>query len=225
MVPSFPLFLNCCVFHVHRFYDNEKQDVQFSWEKSDTQKHSKEPLSVYKVSAAAAAAPLLIPEDSTSAGVRAKAHRFGSFKVFPESHEPYRKQILDPGSDIFLQWNRVFLFSCLVGLFVDPLFFFLPSVQTDGNSSCMGTDLNLGIVVTCFRTLADTFYLLHMFIKLRTAYVSPSSRVFGRGELVMDPKKIARRYLRTDFFIDLIATLPLPQVHHHYFFMHIFIPV
>ncbi|CAB4266564.1 unnamed protein product [Prunus armeniaca] len=152
-----------------RFYDNEKQDVQFSWEKSDTQKHSKE----HKVSAAAA--PPLIPEGSTAAGVRAKPHRFASFKVFPESHEPYKKKILDPGSDIFLQWNRIFLFSCLVALFVDPLFFYLPSVLND-------------------------------------AYVSPSSRVFGRGELVMDPKKIARRYLRTDFFIDLIATLPLPQI-------------
>ncbi|KAJ9702874.1 hypothetical protein PVL29_004563 [Vitis rotundifolia] len=76
----------------------------------------------------------------------------------------------------------------------------------------MTTDLNLGIVVTCFRTIADIFYLLHMAVKFRTAYVSPSSRVFGRGELVMDPKEIARRYLKSDFFIDLVATLPLPQI-------------
>ncbi|KAM2969677.1 hypothetical protein FF2_016745 [Malus domestica] len=197
---------------VLRFYDHDKKDVQFSWEKSDIQKHSEEPLSAYKISTAA---PLLIPDGgtSTTTGVRTnKTPRFGSFKVFSENQEPRKKQILDPGSDIFLQWNRVFLFSCLVALFVDPLFFYLPSVQNDGSSSCMTTDLNLGIVVTFFRTLADMFYLLHMFIKLRTAYVSPSSRVFGRGELVMDPKKIARRYLRTDFFIDLIATLPLPQI-------------
>ncbi|MED6219436.1 hypothetical protein PIB30_035839 [Stylosanthes scabra] len=33
-----------------------------------------------------------------------------------------------------------------------------------------------------------------------------------RGELVMDPKKIASRYIRSDFFIDVIATLPLPQI-------------
>lgn len=76
----------------------------------------------------------------------------------------------------------------------------------------MATDLNLGIVVTCFRTFADVFYLLNMAIKFRTAYVSPSSRVFGRGELVMDPRLIARRYLRSEFFLDLVATLPLPQV-------------
>lgn len=133
--------------------------------------------------------------------------------MLPENNDPLRKWIIDPGSDLFLQWNRVFLISCLVALFVDPLFFYLPSVvNNDGNSICMTTDLNLGIVITCFRTIADIFYMLHMIIKFRTAYVSPSSRVFGRGELVMDPEKIARRYLRSDFFIDLIATLPLPQV-------------
>ena len=134
-------------------------------------------------------------------------------KVFPEDHEPWRKRILDPGSELVLKWNRIFLISCLVALFIDPLYFYLPSVRVLGdNSLCMKTDLNLRIIVTFFRTSADMFYLLHMVIKFRTAYVAPSSRVFGRGELVMDPKKIAMRYLRSDFFIDLAATLPLPQV-------------
>lgn len=138
--------------------------------------------------------------------------RFGKSKVFPEESQPWRKRILDPGSEIVLQWNRIFIFSCLVALFVDPLYFYLPSIAGTENSQCVKSDLNLRIVVTCFRTVADIFYLLHVVIKFRTAYVAPSSRVFGRGELVMDPKKIARRYIRSDFFIDLIATLPLPQV-------------
>ncbi|KAL9442802.1 hypothetical protein AB3S75_016213 [Citrus x aurantiifolia] len=47
---------------------------------------------------------------------------------------------------------------------------------------------------------------------VRTGYVSPNSRVFGRGELVMDPKMISRRYLKSDFFIDLVAALPLRQI-------------
>lgn len=127
-------------------------------------------------------------------------------------NEPWHKRILDPGSDIVLQWNRVFIFACLVALFVDPLYFYLPSVGGNANTSCVKTDTELRIVVTLFRTVADLFYLLHMVIKFRTAYIAPSTRVFGRGELVMDPKKIAQRYLRSDFFIDLIATLPLPQV-------------
>ncbi|ESR63444.1 hypothetical protein CICLE_v10010159mg [Citrus x clementina] len=111
--------------------------------------------------------------------------------VFPENYEPLRRKILDPSSDIFLIWNRLFLCWCLVALFVDPLYFYLPSVVHSGNSSRMTSDLNFGIIVTCFRTFADVFYLLHMVIKFRTAYVPPNSRVFGRGELVMDPKMIS----------------------------------
>lgn len=76
----------------------------------------------------------------------------------------------------------------------------------------MMTDMNLGIIVTCFRTVADILYALQIIIKFRTAYVSPSSRVFGRGELVMDPMEIAKRYLKTEFLMDFIAALPLPQV-------------
>ncbi|KAK7327704.1 hypothetical protein VNO77_21792 [Canavalia gladiata] len=142
----------------------------------------------------------------------AETFRIGGSKVFPEDHEPWRKRILDPGSEIVLKWNRVFIVSCLVALFVDPLYFYLPSVKESTRTSCVRTDLTLRIIVTFLRTIADIFYLLHLIIKFRTAYVAPSSRVFGRGELVMDPKKIARRYVRSDFFIDLIATLPLPQM-------------
>ncbi|CAI9272950.1 unnamed protein product [Lactuca saligna] len=45
-----------------------------------------------------------------------------------------------------------------------------------------------------------------------TAYVAPSSRVFGRGELVIDSSKIAKKYIRGGFLIDVIAALPLPQM-------------
>ncbi|XP_042054705.1 cyclic nucleotide-gated ion channel 17-like [Salvia splendens] len=141
-----------------------------------------------------------------------KSLNFSGAKVFPEQQEPCHKHILDPGSDIVLNWNRVFIVSCLLALFVDPLYFYLPSIGGSEGSWCVKTDVKLRIVVTFFRTIADLFYLLHVVIKFRTAYVAPSSRVFGRGELVMDPKKIARRYLRSDFFIDLVATLPLPQM-------------
>lgn len=52
-----------------------------------------------------------------------------------------------------------------------------------------------------------------MVLKFRIAFVAPSSRVFGRGELVRDPNQIAIRYLRSDFVIDLLAMLPIPQVY------------
>lgn len=143
-------------------------------------------------------------------GKRQKPQPF--VKVFAKTNEPKWKKIIDPASDVFLFWNRIFLTFCLVALFVDPLFFLLPNVINRDYSSCMVTDFSLGITVTCFRTVADIFYMLHILVKFRTAYVSPSSRVLGRGELVKDPYKIARRYLNSDFAIDVVAALPLPQV-------------
>ncbi|CAH9087609.1 unnamed protein product [Cuscuta europaea] len=141
-----------------------------------------------------------------------ETHKFGRSKVYPENQEPLRKWVLDPGSDIVLNWNRGFIISCLLALFIDPLYFYLPIIGGTKGLSCVRTDLKLRIVVTIFRTIADFFYLLHVVIKFRTAYVAPDTRVFGKGELVMDPKLIARRYLRSGFFFDLIATLPLPQI-------------
>ncbi|URE37383.1 cyclic nucleotide-gated ion channel [Musa troglodytarum] len=124
-------------------------------------------------------------------------------------HRPWRpRRILDPGGDAVLRWNRIFLVSCLVALFVDPLYFYLLYI---GGPACVRIDVNIGIIVTFFRTVADLFYLGHMLLKFRIAFVAPSSRVFGRGELVTDPHQIAMRYLKGDFFIDLIAMLPIPQ--------------
>ncbi|KAH9304068.1 hypothetical protein KI387_008472, partial [Taxus chinensis] len=136
--------------------------------------------------------------------------RFGKSKVFAEDSEPLRRRILDPGSELVQQWNKIFLVSSLVALFLDPLYFYLPSVRD--SDACMQIDKTLAIIVTVFRSITDLFYVLHMILKFRTAYIAPSSRVFGRGELVIDPTQIAKRYLKTDFLLDLAALLPLPQL-------------
>lgn len=190
-----------------RFYSNEKEQKNLLWRRSDPHQLEKSS-SGYNVSSS------WLKTDGGFVGGSgiSETLKFGRSKVFPEEDKPWRKRILDPGSEIVLQWNRVFMVSCLLALFVDPLYFYLPSIGGTKETRCVKTELNLRIVVTCLRTVADFFYLLHMIIKFRTAYVAPSSRVFGRGELVMDPKKIARRYISSDFFIDLIATLPLPQI-------------
>ncbi|XP_075477172.1 putative cyclic nucleotide-gated ion channel 14 [Primulina tabacum] len=183
-----------------RFVNGEKQNPEVFRDKNDVQHHEKQ-LPLYKNFGNLG---------KSEGGYGDKI--LGRSKVFPEGQEPEKKTILDPESELVLKWNRIFLFFCLVALFVDPLFFYLPSVLNLDTSSCMQTDLNLGIIVTCFRTVADVFYFLHIVIKFRTAYVSPSSRVFGKGELVMDLNKIGKRYLKSEFFIDAIAALPLPQI-------------
>ncbi|CAL0319981.1 unnamed protein product [Lupinus luteus] len=136
------------------------------------------------------------------------------FRPFPKSFSlrkkvPWWYQILDPRSKFIAKWNRTFLYACLFALFLDPLYFYFPIT---GDKACMQTDIVLGVFVTFSRTVADLFFLFHMVLKFRTAYVNPKSRVYGRKELITDPHQIATRYLKSDFIIDLLATLPLPQI-------------
>ncbi|CAK9169372.1 unnamed protein product [Ilex paraguariensis] len=129
-----------------------------------------------------------------------------------DRQKPWWQQILDPGSEFVNKWNHIFLFTCLVALFVDPLYFLLPQIGRNSHDPCMSMDIPLGVTVTALRCIVDLFSFLHMAMKFRTAYVAPSSRVFGRGELVMDHRKIAMHYLKSDFVVDLVASLPLPQI-------------
>lgn len=133
------------------------------------------------------------------------------FQAYDESDpKPGKKTYLDPASQSLHRWNTFFVFSCLVAIFVDPLFYYLPYVNNEQN--CIGISVGLKKSVTVFRTITDFLYMIHMFLQFKTAYIAPSSRVFGRGDLVTDPKKIAIRYLRKDFWLDLLAVLPIPQL-------------
>lgn len=131
-------------------------------------------------------------------------------RVFSEDFERVKKKILDPQGPLIRRWNKIFLVACLVSLFVDPLFFYLPIVKND---FCIDIGIPLEVILTMVRSLADAFYIVQIFIRFRTAYVAPPSRVFGRGELVIDSGKIASRYLKKSFWIDFLAALPLPQVY------------
>ncbi|KAL8255613.1 hypothetical protein R6Q59_030680 [Mikania micrantha] len=130
-------------------------------------------------------------------------------RVFSEDYERVKKKILDPRGLTIRRWNKIFLVACLVSLFVDPLFFYLPSIK---KNVCIDIGSTLKVSLTVMRSIADVFYMLHIYVKFMTAYVAPSSRVFGRGELVIDSTKIAKRYIKGDLWIDFVAALPLPQL-------------
>ncbi|KAM7509931.1 hypothetical protein LguiB_008806 [Lonicera macranthoides] len=133
--------------------------------------------------------------------------------IIPGQHSNsiiWSHQILDPDGDIVSKWNHVFLITTLISLFIDPLYFYLPYVE--GDHSCMRTDNDSSVAITSVRSVFDLFYAFNILVKFRTAFVAPSSRVFGRGELIMDANQIANRYLKSDFIIDLAAMLPLPQI-------------
>ncbi|KAI3449265.1 hypothetical protein Pfo_005930 [Paulownia fortunei] len=121
-----------------------------------------------------------------------------------------KKKILDPQGPFLQRWNKIFVLSCIIAVSLDPLFFYTPVV--DANSLCLSLDERLEITACVLRSFIDFFYLFHIFLQFRTGFVAPSSRVFGRGELIEDPRAIAKRYLSSYFIIDILSILPLPQV-------------
>nr|GMC77791.1 putative cyclic nucleotide-gated ion channel 8 [Ipomoea batatas] len=131
--------------------------------------------------------------------------------VFPEDLKVSEKMIFDPQDKSLLFWNRLLVISCIFSVAVDPLFLYLPVFKSD-EDHCLHIDSSLAYTTTTLRTIIDSFYLIRMILQFRTAYIAPSSRVFGRGELVIDPKEIASRYIHRYFIVDLLSILPLPQI-------------
>jgi len=147
----------------------------------------------------------------------APSTKFPNFPIINRRHNANRQgnenvKIHHPRSEFITKWNNIFLIVCLISLFLDPIFFYVPTVCGE---ACIETDLDLLFFIMWLRTVCDSFYAAHIYIKFKTAFVNPSSRVFGRGKIVMDPKAIAIRYLKRDFIIDFSAMLPLPQVSDH----------
>lgn len=130
-------------------------------------------------------------------------------RVFSEDYDVADIEILDPRGPLINRWNKIFLVACLVSLFVDPLFFYVPKAS---KNVCIHVSFPLEASLTVIRSMVDAFYMIQIFVRFRTAYVAPSSRVFGRGELIIDRSKITSRYIHRNFWPELVASLPLPQV-------------
>ncbi|GAY45703.1 hypothetical protein CUMW_091360 [Citrus unshiu] len=135
---------------------------------------------------------------------------FRSHVMQSEKKSVSEKRILDPQGPFLQWWNKIFVLSCVIALSIDPLFFYMPVI--DGKRKCLGLDKTLEITACVLRSFIDTFYILRIIFQFRTGFIARSSRVFGRGELVDDPKAIAKRYLMSYFIVDILAILPLPQL-------------
>ncbi|KAG8391358.1 hypothetical protein BUALT_Bualt01G0179500 [Buddleja alternifolia] len=130
--------------------------------------------------------------------------------VFPEDLKVSERKIFDPQDKSLLFWNKLLVLSCILAVSIDPLFLYLPVF--DDENMCLHMHRNLAYTTTTLRTIIDSFYIARIVLQFRTAFIAPSSRVFGRGELVIDPKEIATRYIHRYFFVDLSSVLPLPQI-------------
>ncbi|RYR08171.1 hypothetical protein Ahy_B05g075738 isoform B [Arachis hypogaea] len=118
-------------------------------------------------------------------------------------------KVISPHSKRVKQWNKIIAIFCLVAIFLNPLFFFIPYVQKDFN--CIVINWTRTIPLVVLRSLNDLVYFLNILLQFRLAYVSAStgSRVI---DIVDHPKEIAMHYLHSYFLLDLFVVIPLPQI-------------
>ncbi|KAK4427000.1 putative cyclic nucleotide-gated ion channel 20, chloroplastic [Sesamum alatum] len=123
---------------------------------------------------------------------------------------PYIPGVMNPHAKVVQKWNKFFMISCLFAVCLDPLFFFLLYVQRD--NKCIELNWPLTTTIVALRSMTDFIYVIHILLQFRMAYVAPESTVMGAGDLVDDPKEIARHYLFGYFIFDFLIVLPLPQI-------------
>ena len=105
-----------------------------------------------------------------------------------------------------VNWWKTVLFVCVLALAVDPLFFFIPVI--DSHKFCFTLDKKLGVAVCVLRTLIDVFYVIHFIFHFITERIAPRSRASLRG----NSKPIRKRLFFFYFSVDIVSVLPIPQV-------------
>ncbi|XP_058220899.1 cyclic nucleotide-gated ion channel 1-like isoform X2 [Rhododendron vialii] len=109
-------------------------------------------------------------------------------------------KILDPrGPFLPKYWTKIVFWWFLLSNFFDYLFLYIPVIDDD--KQCLGLDENLQTAAIVLRTIFDVFYIIHMIFQFRTRFFN-----------VPSASEIALRCSCTNFLIDVLAVLPLPQV-------------
>ncbi|XP_058762218.1 probable cyclic nucleotide-gated ion channel 20, chloroplastic [Vicia villosa] len=102
------------------------------------------------------------------------------------------------------RWNRLLAIFCLVSIFIDPLFFF--TIHVNKETKCIPINWVIAKALVGMRSITDFVFLLNILLQFWLAYVSPKSRV------VEGLTKIALKYFKGYFLIDLCVVIPLPQI-------------
>ncbi|XP_045817192.1 probable cyclic nucleotide-gated ion channel 20, chloroplastic [Trifolium pratense] len=118
--------------------------------------------------------------------------------------------VMNPHTKVVQHWNRFLAISCILSIFVDPLFFFL--IYVNKRDKCILINWDMAKILVVLRSITDFVYFLNILLQFRLAYISPESRVVGAGDLVDHPMKIALNYFRSYLCVDLFVVLPLPQI-------------
>ncbi|GAB2277911.1 Cyclic nucleotide-gated ion channel 4 [Dionaea muscipula] len=117
-------------------------------------------------------------------------------------------RVLDPRASWVQDWNRVFLLVCTLGLFVDPLFFYVLSISE--TYLCLFVDGWFAITLTVLRCMMDALHVWNMWLQLKTTRHPYGGGGGAEGKGTGHVPVL--RYLKAMSKFDLFVILPLPQV-------------
>ncbi|KAI3809962.1 hypothetical protein L1987_19567 [Smallanthus sonchifolius] len=122
---------------------------------------------------------------------------------------------LDPRAPWVHEWNRVFLLVCVMGLFVDPLFFYTLSISE--SSMCVYIDGWLAVLVTALRCMTDALHVWNMWLHFKMNRWWRSSTPLQLR--FCTDKTTARTAVprlmtvaKNHYLFDVFVILPIPQV-------------
>lgn len=120
-------------------------------------------------------------------------------------------------------WNTILVTSCVIAVFFDPLFFYIPFIKE--KEKCMGIDKKVQTAALVSRSVTDITFLVHIIYQLHEAIKYAASKV-PAGDIESDWKweSVSRKQMRQfakafssklswrSFLTDVFAIFPMPQV-------------
>ncbi|XP_020411522.1 cyclic nucleotide-gated ion channel 1-like [Prunus persica] len=112
-------------------------------------------------------------------------------------------------------WNKIIVISCVIGVSLDPLFFYIPFI--DKEKKCLGMDKKLRNVALILRFLTDITFLVHIGYQTweagNKAYKGEDwQQTLKYNEIIPFAKRFAGYLSWLSFLTDLLAVLPVPQI-------------
>ncbi|VDP65619.1 unnamed protein product [Echinostoma caproni] len=110
--------------------------------------------------------------------------------------EQQGRWIIHPCSNFRFYWDVVMLLLLIANLII------LPVAISFFNEE-------LSIQWIAFNCISDTVFLVDIAVNFRTGIIKNNFA----DEIMLNPKEIARQYIRTWFFLDLLSSLPLDYIY------------
>ncbi|MBN3303173.1 HCN2 protein, partial [Amia calva] len=122
---------------------------------------------------------------------------FGSQKAVEKEQERVKSAgnwIIHPYSDFRFYWDFTMLLFMVGNLIIIPvgITFFKDETTTPW---------------IIFNVVSDTFFLMDLVLNFRTGIV-----IEDNTEIILDPKKIKKKYLKTWFLVDFVSSIPVDYI-------------